>query len=74
MRKVPICCAKAPREPVSSQSFYDLTLSNFIKSVFCFEGMILAPRAGVNQLLLQPEITEAVFIARELSRAIHLGG
>ena len=35
--------------------------------------MTLAPRTNVTQLLQQPEITEAVFIARELSKAYHMG-
>ena len=35
--------------------------------------MTLAPRTDVTQLLQQPEITEAVFIARELSKAYHMG-
>lgn len=35
--------------------------------------MTLAPRANVNQFLLQPEITEAVFTARELSKAYRMG-
>ena len=35
--------------------------------------MNLAPRTGVQQLIQQPEITEAVFIARELSKAYRMG-
>jgi putative ABC transport system ATP-binding protein len=35
--------------------------------------MTLAPRIDVRQLLEQPEITEAVFIARELSKAYRMG-
>lgn len=35
--------------------------------------MTLAPRANVNQFLPQPEITEAVFTARGLSKAYRMG-
>jgi len=35
--------------------------------------MTLAPRTDVKQLLQPPEITEAVFIARELSKAYRMG-
>ena len=35
--------------------------------------MNLAPRTGVKQLIQQPEVTEAVFIARELSKAYRMG-
>ena len=35
--------------------------------------MTLAPRANVNQFLQQPEITEAVFTACELSKAYRMG-
>ena len=35
--------------------------------------MTLAPRTDVTQLLQPPEITEAVFIARELPKAYRMG-
>ena len=35
--------------------------------------MTLAPRIGVKQLLQQPEISEAVFVARGLSKAYRMG-
>ena len=35
--------------------------------------MTLAPRIGVKQLLQQPEISEAVFVARGLSKAYRRG-
>ena len=35
--------------------------------------MTLAPRTDVKQLLQQPEVTEAVFIAHELSKAYRMG-